>query len=147
MPRSVQRQYTANLLASAARTITGTSSAINFPTDLDGGIFILDVTAVTATTPTLNVRIDISMGDATPTWYQAFRFAQVTAVSVRRLSVTFRRFAEAGAEAAITNTGTTAIATNCPVTDSIRFGWTIGGTSPSFTFAVWFVGVRAALAE
>lgn len=97
--------------ASAARTTTGNSGAL----DVDDNVLslIVDVTAVSGTTPTLDVTVEWSndgtnfaAADGT-----ADLFAQITAASKK-----VKRFPVKGA--------------------SMRVVWTIAGTTPSFTFSV-----------
>lgn len=130
------------LVASAARTSTGNSGNLkNTSTYIpvfNAAAFILDVTTVTGTTPLLDVAIETSVDGGT-TWYMAWAYAQVTAASTLRLDVrdTGIGFTEIGATSTITLSGTTAIVENTVITQDVRILWTIAGTSPSFTFAVW----------
>lgn len=97
--------------ASAARTTNGNGGV----TDVDLGAGALraqlNVTAASGTTPTLNVLIEDSL-DGT-NWNTVGTFAQKTAVSREVINVT------------------------APfVNNYLRASWTIGGTTPSFTFDV-----------
>lgn len=98
-------------VASAARTATGTGTAF----DTEGATSIigsLNVTAAAGTSPTLDLTLETT-ADGGTTWYTAASFPQ--------------------------QTGTTAtpVARVCgPVGSKCRWKWTIGGTSPSFTFTV-----------
>lgn len=103
--------------ALSARTTTGTGSAVQEGaiTASEIGYATLHVVAASGTTPTLDVVVesDDSSGMATPT--TRITFTQATGVTSERLTV-------AGA-----------------VTDDWwRISYTIGGTSPSFTFIVTF---------
>jgi hypothetical protein len=69
---------------------------------------LLAVTAASGTTPTLDVVIQTSH-DGT-TWRTAHTFTQATATGTQRASFPVDRF--------------------------VRATWTVGGTTPSFTFAV-----------
>lgn len=94
--------------ASSAKTATGASAAIEVG---DRGVarLTLGVTAASGTTPTLNVTMQTS-ADGT-TWRSLGTFAQKTAVGTERASfVGVDRF--------------------------MRASWVIGGTTPSFTFAI-----------
>jgi hypothetical protein len=142
--RSVQHPYDAILVASAAKTATGNSGNIDFPDDLDGALFIGDATTVTGTSPTMDLSIEVTPDRGT-TFYEVFRFAQFTAAVKQQLIVSFRRLAEAGAVRTVTQGGTGALNANCPISKIIRIKWTIGGTNPSFTFAVACIGARGAL--
>lgn len=145
--RSVQQPYTRVLWdKTTATTATANSGTISdFPNDQDGGVFILEHGTGTGTSPTLDVSIQVTPDDGT-TWFSMFRFAQVTTTAgTRRIITSFRRVAEAGAEAAVGATGG-ALATNCPISKKIRVLATIGGTSPSYaTIKVWFIGAKSSL--
>lgn len=96
------------LASSAARTATGDGSSVEVG---DRGVvrLLLDVTAASGTSPTLDVTVETSF-DGT-TWRQAGTFTQQTAVGTERKSFSgLDRF--------------------------VRVTWTIGGTTPSFTFEV-----------
>jgi len=144
--RSVQKEMRKVLFTKAtASTATLNSGSLAFPTDQDGGVFILEHGTGTGTTPTLDVAIQVSYDDGT-TFLTAWRFAQVTTTAgTRRIVTSFRRVAEVGAESAVTDTGG-ALATNHPISNKIRILFTIGGTSPSYaTLKVSFIGARSAL--
>lgn len=95
---------------SAARTASGPGAT------LDGcGTFSklrvqLDVTAASGTTPTLDVVIEDSFDGVA--WNTVATFAQKTAAAREALNIT------------------------SPFTDRVRARWTVGGTTPSFTFSV-----------
>lgn len=144
--RNLQHPYVATLWSkTTATTATANSGAIDFPADLDGGVFILEHGTGTGTTPTLDVAIQVTTDDGT-TWFSMYRFAQVTTTAgTRRIIASFRRVAEAAAEAVVADTGG-ALAANCPISKKIRILATIGGTSPSYaSIKVHFVGARSAL--
>jgi hypothetical protein len=106
----VQRWSDADV-ASAAKTTTGTGAAFN--TDNAFAVLAsLNITAVSGTSPTLDVRLETT-ADGGATWYTVASFPQQTAATGTPVA---RVFAPVGAQA--------------------RFAWTIGGTTPSFTFAV-----------
>jgi hypothetical protein len=96
-------------VASAARTATGNSGTI--ADDLAGTVsMLLDVTAVSGTSPTLDVFMSESYNNGV-TWVPVWYFPRVTANATLR----------------------------CPALPSggrRRIDWVIGGTSPSFTFSV-----------
>lgn len=95
-------------LASAARTASGESGVIDLGF-ADEAIVFLDVTAASGTSPTLDVKIQVA--DPNGAYYDLASFAQKTA---------------AGREAKqIANFGQNA-----------KIVYTIGGTTPSFTFSV-----------
>lgn len=146
MPKTMQHPYVALLWnKTTATTVDSNSGAIDFPADVDGGVFILEHGTGTGTTPTLDVSIQVSPDEGT-TWFSMFRFAQVTTTAgTRRIITSFRRVAEAGAEAAVGTTGG-ALASNCPLSKKIRILADVGGTSPSYaSIKVWFIGARSAL--
>jgi hypothetical protein len=74
----------------------------------------LNVTAASGTTPTLDVVIEDSV-DGGVTWNTVGTFTQKTAVAREVINVTV------------------------PFADSLRVRWTVGGTTPNFTFAVHWV--------
>lgn len=73
----------------------------------------LDVTAASGTTPTLNVLIEDTL-DGT-NWNTVGTFAQKTAAGREVINIT------------------------TPFSDTLRVSWSIGGTTPSFTFSVRWV--------
>jgi len=98
-------------LASAARTTSGNSGAIDL-SYADDVLVFLNVTAATGTSPTLDVKVYTVDDDGTE--YEIAAFTQKTAV---------------GKEAkAISVFGS-----------KLKIGYTIGGTTPSFTFAVTYI--------
>jgi hypothetical protein len=103
------RSLDATLVASAARTTTGSGSAFEME---DNGTLrlLLNVSAASGTTPTLDVTIETSL-DGSTGWTSVGTFTQNTAVSSQRKVFTgLDRYA--------------------------RATWVIGGTTPSFTFSV-----------
>jgi hypothetical protein len=97
-------------VTSAARTTTGNSGAIACEKGLQLNLMV-EVTAGSGTTPTLDFTIEWSMDGANFGAAQtAESFTQITAATVRRLQ-------------------------QFPVrAPFFRLVWTIGGTTPSFTF-------------
>lgn len=107
-------------LSSTARTASGTSGALPV-TPMAGTLAVaLNVTTVTGTTPTLDVRIEWSQdGGVTFMGAQpADTFTQVTAAAV-------------------------AVKTFSVKGETYRIGYTIAGTTPSFTFGVTAQGISA----
>lgn len=97
--------------ASAARTASGDSGP---QTGFEVSQAIraqLDVSAASGTTPTLDVVLEDTL-DAGATWNVVGTFAQKTGPGREVIDVT------------------------SPFTDRLRARWTVGGTSPSFTFSV-----------
>ena len=101
------------LAASAARAADGNGGAIDIAAMLVG-VVELEVTAASGTTPTLDVKIVGADGTKT---CELGKFAQQTAAGSGRIAVPLP-YPEARAE------------------------WTIGGTTPSFTFSVKIVAAR-----
>ncbi len=101
------------VVASAARTTTGTSSAITLDGLGEDVSLAVDVTAASGTTPTLDMTIEWSHDGGT-TWMTADppdAFTQITAAAKK----------------------TKVFAAKAP---TYRVRWTIAGTTPSFTFQV-----------
>jgi hypothetical protein len=113
------------VVASAARTVTGNSSDINTVPGAVGVIFTLDITAVSGTTPTLDVKIqgkDPNTGDYVD--LPSAAFAQKTGAGQDTLNI----------RPGIAETANRSVSDVIPRT--YRIVWTIGGTTPSFTFSV-----------
>lgn len=98
------------LMASAARTASGNSGLLDDYDSADSLRVQLNVTAVSGVAPTLDLVIEDTL-DGT-NWNTIGTFAQRTAVGREVINITI------------------------PFADTIRVRWTIGGTSPSFTFDV-----------
>lgn len=99
-------------VSSSARTATGTSSAVALASDTQTLSLLIACTAVSGTTPTLDMTVEWS-NDGT-NWAvgdTADSFAQITAAKT-----TVKTFTRKAAQ--------------------YRLRWTIGGTTPSFTFSV-----------
>lgn len=95
---------------SSAKTTSGTSTPVTDQGDERTMRVQLDVTAVTGVAPTLDVVIEDSLDGST--WNVIGTFGQKTAVSREVINITV------------------------PFTNTVRARWTLGGTSPSFTFSV-----------
>lgn len=106
------------LLASGARTATGTGSAVCGFGKYEKFVFQLDVTAASGTTPTLDVVVQHSIDGGT-NWYTVATFTQKTAAGE-----------ELKTESEV-ESGTAEAYGDC-----FRVSYTIGGTTPSFTFSV-----------
>lgn len=98
-----------SLAASAARTATGSGTAVALG-DLGTMRLVFDVTAAAGGTPTLDVTVETSY-DGSTGWRSLGTFAQKTAAGTERKSF-------AGCDR------------------FVRATWTIGGTTPSFTFSI-----------
>jgi len=144
MPRNVALlPYAAVVLASATQTATGNSANIDARwSQLPDIRLILDVTAASGTSPTLDVALQVTPDGGT-TFFTVQRFAQATAVTARQLEFsTFRHAGQAASEAIVADTGG-ALAVNGILSKIVRFRWTITATTPSFTFAIYLVGGQA----
>jgi hypothetical protein len=115
---SNDRTKTAVLHASAARTATGTGTAVCGFARYEKFIFELVVSAASGTTPTLDVVVQHSIDGGT-TWHTLVAFTQKTTTGNELKT-------EAEVEA-----GTAEAYGDC-----FRVSYTIGGTTPSFTFKV-----------
>lgn len=98
------------LVASAARTASGNTAALPGWGHAKTLRIQSDVTAASGTTPTLDVVIEDTL-DGT-NWNTIATFAQKTAAGREVVNVTI------------------------PFSETIRARWTIGGTTPSFTFSI-----------
>lgn len=103
------------LQASAAQTATGNSSAVEVG-EYTEALVTLNCTAASGTTPTMTVKVQTS-DDKGTTWYDlpSGGFTQLTAAGKQALQIT------------------------C-FGDYIRALWTIGGSTPSFTFVMNVTG-------
>lgn len=101
---------------SAARTANGNSLTVTGYSPTEALRAQLDVTAASGTSPTLDVVIQDSL-DGGATWNTIGTFAQRTAAARQVINVA------------------------APFAPLLRVSWTIGGTTPSFTFSVdWYAG-------
>ena len=143
MAENLLPPYAATLVASTTYTATTSSALLTLPL-ADSYSFILDTTAASGTSPTMDVAIQINPDGAGTTMYSVLRFAQVTGTNQQRITVQpIQGRGEAGTQAALADTGGAASA-NQPLTSKIKVKFTLGGTSPSFTAIVWVVAqIRA----
>lgn len=100
------------VVASAARTTSGNSSAFLVGDDNTVNV-LLDVSAASGTTPTLDVKVQWSMDNGT-TWGEASS-------------------ADTLAQKTTTGNELKSFTAKAP---HARVVWTVGGTTPSFTFSV-----------
>lgn len=129
------------LLASAAKTTSGTSANLNFGA-LSGqapgrALFVLNATTVSGTNPTLDVYLQWTDGTL---WYDFLHFTQATTTGLQSGSWT-RYNADGGAANNVVTMGDAVLAAGKaiygPIVDSsIRVKWVVGGTTPSFTFSL-----------
>ena len=98
-------------IPSVARTANGTHSLDGMAGDWDEMTLYIDVTAVSGTTPTLDVDYEVS--DAQGNWYTHTSLTQATAATTERKVIT------------------------APIGVTSRLSWAITGTdTPTFTFTV-----------
>jgi hypothetical protein len=121
--------YTLNVDTSSARTATGNgTAAINYAGRRNLVVWI-NVTAVTGTTPTCVFRLQWSPDNGT-TWID------IDTTNLQTTSITGVTTATLRMGAVYTNAANASRLDAVP--RQIRLAWTIGGTTPSFTFASWF---------
>ena len=112
------------LHASAAETVTG-SVAFRNDVGAKGIHLVLDITAASGTTPTLDVKLQ--RFDETSGKYvdlPSAAFAQKTGVGTADLTV-YPGIAE-----------TANVSVSDVLSENLKAVWTIGGTTPSFTFSL-----------
>jgi hypothetical protein len=109
------------LQTSGAQTASGTSTTTVDVSAYETGALLVNVSAASGTSPTLVPFLQVSPDNGT-TWFGASGAGNPIG-SVSNI------------------TGTSANYYNVPnyVGGLVRLGWTIGGTTPSFTFAAWLV--------
>jgi len=128
---------TRNLVPSGARTSSGNSGVIIInDADIENLLIRLSVSASSGTSPTLDVFFQQSL-DGGNTWVDVARFSQVTGI----LSNPHYLSLAVGADNRIASSvGDGTISANSIGTSLVsnvwRVRWNMGGTSPSFTFAV-----------
>lgn len=129
---------TYTLVASAARTASGNSGVIILQ-DFEGQKALVELacTAASGTSPTLDVYVQQSLDGGT-NFKDMARFAQLTASAANNhymnLGLGGTDLVVKGAVGDATISAS-AVGT-APVSNIWRVKWTIGGTNPSFTFAV-----------
>jgi hypothetical protein len=101
-----------NIVPSAARTTSGTSAEFDVPDGASDLLLLLNVTAVGGVTPTLDVVLEDSLDGTNWDGVAGGAFTQRTAVGRQRLVV------------------------SAAMAQRARMRSTIGGTAPTFTFAV-----------
>ena len=101
------------MLPSAARTVSGQSDGTSMAADMREANFLLDITAVGGTTPSMTLSIETSADGAS--WFTHTAFAAQTATGKNVLK--------------LTNLGS-----------YVRANYAISGTTPSFTFSLTMDG-------
>ena len=113
-------------------TASGNTGEIYEFASYDQAIITVEVSAVTGTTPTLDIYID-ELNPATRNWTQIDKFKQITAVT----STPVRRLLN-GSSVPITypasGDGSVSDGTTNPFGECLRVRWVVGGTTPNFTF-------------
>lgn len=111
--------------ASAARTTTGNSDALTKPAGARGVYLMLNITAASGTTPTLDVTVE--------------RYDHVSNSWIAIPGAALAQKTTTGADDLIIYPGIAETA-NRSVSDALleelRVVWTIAGTTPSFTFTI-----------
>lgn len=102
------------VLASGAQTTSG-SQAFASGGSITSIVIEVRVTAVSGTTPQLNVSLDDTFDGTNWNQVAAVNASAITAAGATVKRINLRDF---------------------PVTDQLRISWTISGTTPSFTFGV-----------
>ena len=126
------------LLSSAARTTTADGSDVTNAT-LERAIaliVVLDVSAQSGTTPTLDVEVQAKWGSNYGEFIQFARntgTVQAVLLNVKR-GISFSTELVIAADPAVAGTAT--VVNNVDWLDSLRVTWAITGTTPSFTFSV-----------
>lgn len=116
-----------------------TTTAFELPNEAAEFNFIVQVTAVSGTTPTLVAALQHSPDQGT-TWTFTGNNSAHTGVSIS--SISFSRLRHSAQAAATFSAdppavGAAAAAQNGPVMRKCRFIFRVGGTTPSFTINIW----------
>lgn len=115
----------------AAETASGSSTPVAVGSFREL-LLLINITAVTGTTPTLQFFFETS-DDGGVTWYQLNTSTSYTSVGQSGFSF--------GAGVSGGGSGSAATqATALPLGDTFRVRWIIGGTTPSFTFKATAIG-------
>ena len=133
------------LVSTTTAAATSNSGYINFPVDYIGGSFYFDVTAASGTSPTLDFSIACPVG-TTPLDVIRWRSAQISTAADYEITTFFAPTQTSDTDVHTGRVGLAAtggvISLPAPITERIKITWTIGGTNPSFTFAVYFIPWR-----
>jgi len=116
-------KFTAAL--SGARSTSSNSGTVSAVPGSKGVHLVLDITAASGTTPTLDVKVQRYDG-ASSKWVDlpSAAFAQKTSTGTSDLTI-YPGIAE-----------TANVSVSDVIGDEILIVWTIGGTTPSFTFSI-----------
>lgn len=108
------------LLPNAARTATGVGESFTLPRGTNALRILLDVDAASGTTPTLDVVVQDTVDDGENWATIGSAFTQKTAAGTQVINIV--KSGSAGTPVMFSN--------------KVRVSYTIGGTTPSFTFDV-----------
>jgi hypothetical protein len=113
------------IFTSAARTVTANSVEFTLPQGKLGGVFFLNITASSGTTPTLDVKFQV-LDPVSGVWHDitGAAFSQKTSTGADSLTI------YPGIAAAANDT------VSYPLGGAVRAVATIAGTTPSFTFSL-----------
>lgn len=111
--------------ASSAKTVSGNSAAAITNHSASGVILFVNVSAVSGTTPTLAVRVQVQDPVST-TWVDVPGAVTASITGVSLVTLALYPGVTVAANAAV----------SYPLPRTWRLAWTIGGTTPSFTFSV-----------
>jgi len=111
--------------ASSAKTASGNSAAAITNASGNGAVFLINVSAVSGTTPTMTVKLQVQ-DTVSASWADipGAVTASLTAAGLVMLTVC----------PGITEAANSKV--SFPLPRTYRLAWTIGGTTPSFTFSV-----------
>ena len=125
-------------IVAAGTVITATGNSTAFALKLaDAYTFVVNVTAASGTSPTLDIVYQTSVDGGTTYVNIPWRHTQITAAGVTFLTVRLGLgIGEVGAEGAVASTGGTLVKPFVPDTNFMRLAYTVGATTPSFTFSV-----------
>jgi len=128
---------TQNLVASAARTADGDSGAIVInDMDMSNVLIKLSVSAASGTSPTLDVYFQQSL-DGGSTWVDVAHYPQVTGALTNPHYLNLSVGADNSIKSGVGDGTITANTLGTSLVSNVwRVKWVVGGTSPSFTFAV-----------
>lgn len=131
------RQPTKNQVSTLQTAVTGSSNSglLLFPEfDFNSVTFKLNVTGVTGTSPTLDLVVQTS-NDGGTTLLDCVRFAQITATTTNAHYATAPVAGIQAVHGAVGAGTISASAVGVPILGrAYKAVWTIGGTSPAFTF-------------
>ena len=152
---SATQPVTRQVVTGAVMTATGALPAFVLPTDLVEMRLVVQVTAASGTTPTLDCSLQDSPDAAMvngvwtgTTWiYTGNKFTQMVGVDMRQISLSrIRAASQVAAEFSgnVPAIGAAAAASSGPIARAVRVWCAIGGTTPSFTINVFIIGTQVA---